>query len=119
MEPAHIADTGITSRAVRGALAASLRDLSSDELFIAAKLVGDLMEHPGWVRLEQLMEDRKRRLVASMIHGATLELHGYVAQTSMLSGIDQVLYAGHVVKELAGEKQRELEVQARERAGEE
>lgn len=118
MEPAQITDHKVRAQAVRGALNASLRTLSSDELFTAAKLVGDLTDHPGWAVLQQLMEARKQRLVTSLIHGGVLEQHGYVAQTSMLSGIDQVLYAGDVIKQLAREKQAELEDQAQS-AGEE
>lgn len=118
MEPARIADTEVRVRAVRGALNASLRGLSSEELFSAAKLVGELTDHPGWAVLQQLMEARKDRLVTGLIHGAVLEQHGYVAQTSMLSGIDQVLYAGDVIKQLAREKQAELEDRAQS-AGEE
>jgi hypothetical protein len=117
MEPAHFADTASRVRAVRGALNASLRDLTSEQLFTAAKQVGELMEHPGWAFLEQLMEARKARLVTSLVHGENLELRGYVSVTSMLSGVDQMLLAGHAVKQLAGEKQRELEEALR--AGEE
>lgn len=118
MEPAQIADYEVRTRAVHGALNASLRGLSSEELFTAAKLVGELQDHPGWAVLQQLMEARKQRLMTSMIHGGVLEQHGYVAQTSMLSGIDQVLYAGDAIKQLARKKQAELEDQARG-AGEE
>jgi hypothetical protein len=118
MEPAQIADHAQRAQAVRGALNAVTRDWPSERLFANAEALGDLLDHPGWAVLEQLMEARKSRLVTSLVHGAVLEQHGYVAQTSMLSGIDQVLYAGHVVKQLATEKQRELEQQAHA-AGEE
>lgn len=118
MEPAPIADHEVRVRAVRGALGVSLRGMPSEELFTAAKLVGELQDHPGWAVLQQLMEARSERLLTSLIHGGVLEQHGYVAQTSMLSGIDQVLYAGDVIKQFAREKQAELEAQARD-AGEE
>lgn len=94
---------------MQGALAAPLRELPSAELFSAAKKVGELMDHPGWAFLEQLMEGRKAKIVTQMVHGPVPERHEFAALTSMLSGIDQVLLAGHVIRALAAEKERELE----------
>jgi 2,4-dienoyl-CoA reductase-like NADH-dependent reductase (Old Yellow Enzyme family) len=117
MEPAHLAEHDVKLRAVTGAISPLTRGMSSDELFSAAKLVGELMEHPGWERLTQLMERRKAHVFAQLVHGQTPEKHEYAALLSMLSGIDQMLMAGPVLKALSDQKVAELE-QA-QRAGEE
>lgn len=121
MGPAQIADYEGRIRAVRGSLHAVVRDMtseSSDQLFTAAKLVGQLQEHPGWDALVQMMEARKARIFTTLVHGQTPEKHEFAALLSMVSGIEQVLLAGDVLKEFAAEKVRALEDQARS-AGEE
>lgn len=112
------ADYEVSLRAVTGALSTVIGK-GSDELFPAAKLVGELMEHPGWALLEQIMERRKAFVLALMVHGATPEKHEFAANLSMISGIEQVLLAGPVLKALAAEKATELEQQQAQRAGEE
>jgi hypothetical protein len=119
MDPAQIAEHEVRMSAVSGALSPATRGMSSDELFTAAKLVGELTEHPGWALLEQLMERRKAFVLALLVHGATPEKHEFAANLSMISGIDQVLLAGPVLKEMATKVAAELEQQQAQRAGEE
>lgn len=117
MEPAQIADYDGRTQSVKAALRGLTVELSSDELFAATKKVADLMDHPGWVVLEQLMEARKARVLNHLVHGQTPEKHEFAALLSMISGIEQVLLAGPALKMLSDEKTAELE--SAQRAGEE
>lgn len=117
MEPAIRADTSHRVRIARASFAFKLdpnraKALSSRELFEAAGKVAELMEHPGWVFLTELIEQRRQMLLDGVVHGEILSKSQYAAQTGMVSGLDQAWYAAVAVVEIAREREQLLRAEA-------
>jgi hypothetical protein len=113
MEPALRADTDEMKTAVaRGAFAKFVLTMPTDEMFAGAKQVRELLEHPGWAFLGDLIDRQKAHVMQGVIHGPLMSQAEYAAQLGIVSGMEYTQFAGRAVIEVARERERQLQAEA-------
>jgi hypothetical protein len=119
MEPALSADTDrLKVNAARGAFAKFVLMLPDDEVFAGAKQVSELLEHPGWVFLSELIDRQKAHVMQALVHGPLHVQAEYAAQLGIVSGMEYTQFAGRAVIEVARERERQLQAEVEQAAAE-
>lgn len=93
-----------------GVYATTLSDWEADDLLLAASLVADLRDHPGWEIIERLIEQRREQEMVVLIHGPPRSKSEYTERMGRLSGMESSLRAAEAV--LYAAESREQEEQA-------
>jgi hypothetical protein len=83
----------------------TLREWDSDDLLLAASLVSDLRDHPGWEVVEKLIVQRRDWEVGLLLHGAVKSQAEYAERTGRLSGLDSTLRVVEAVVFAADERE--------------
>lgn len=86
--------------------AETLKKWEADDLLLAASLVSDLRDHPGWEVMERLVTERREREVRVLIHGPVLGQAEYAERTGRLSGLESSLLAVEAVLFAAEEREQ-------------
>ena len=94
--------------AARGAFATIARAWTDDDLLTVAKQVTEVLAHPGWVRMAEVVAARADLTAVQVTHGKVLERHEYAALTGVIAGYEQAVLVGDVIRLVAAEREAEI-----------
>jgi hypothetical protein len=89
-----------------------LREMSSEELFALEEQVRDLLEHPAWNRLSELVGLGKAVVHQQIAHGKTHGRAQYARYAGFLSGADAWDDCAKDVMTAAASRREHLEAEA-------
>lgn len=93
-----------------------LRAQEPQELFNQAKVMRELLDHPGWAVLRELAEYNADRLLDRADHGKVLDQAQYAALHGVRSGVRQTLDAPACVIYAAADVEKRLAEKVRQEA---
>lgn len=91
----------------------ALRGRDSQELFVLAEQVDDLIASPGFVAVQELISEGREFALRLLTQGPTLtEATQYARQVGYIAGLEELAAAATAITEVAAERRAELEKRA-------
>jgi|SRR6185312_872021 len=98
----------------------ALERQDSTTIFEMAEQVDELLQHPGWAVVDELVATGRDDVLKDLVHGPTKDQAAYARQAGYLSGLEEFVNAAAAVKLSAATRREKLEREAEaERRGRE
>lgn len=90
----------------------ALNECDSTTLFEMAEQVDELLVHPGYAVVNELLEKGREAMLKDLIHGGTKDEAGYARQTGYISGLEGLSDVIDAVHKTAATRRTKLEREA-------
>lgn len=89
-----------------------LEQYDSTTLFEMADQIDELIQHPGWAVVDELVARGRDDVLKDLVHGPTKDQAAYARQTGYLSGLEEFVNVTEAVRKTAAMRRAKLERQA-------